>query len=222
MGYIAVSNDQFSNSIGRREICVVWRGSLRNYEFLDDFLGAKMVSMEPILPHDTSKTAPKVMEGWLTVYNTSDPDSEFVKLSARTQLLTQIKELLDKFKDEKVSITLAGHSLASYLYTLSPIAKVPSTNRKFAMGDATQSRFKPPPEFKEVERAPVIERWALLKLHVLFDLILFARKAHASLAYVDKIRDQNSKVDNEEIEAAAWMCSQSLNTNVVVDVLTIT
>ncbi|KAL4591387.1 hypothetical protein LXL04_004349 [Taraxacum kok-saghyz] len=34
------------------------------------------------------------------------------------------------------------------------------------MGDASQSRFKPPPEFQEVARAPVIEHWALLKLHL--------------------------------------------------------
>ncbi|KAL4557604.1 hypothetical protein LXL04_035788 [Taraxacum kok-saghyz] len=35
-----------------------------------------------------------------------------------------------------------------------------------AMGDASQSGFKPLPVFQEVARAPVIERWALLKLHM--------------------------------------------------------
>ncbi|XP_071691663.1 phospholipase A1-IIdelta-like [Rutidosis leptorrhynchoides] len=122
MGYIAVSNDEYSKSIGRREICMVWRGTSRPYEWIDDILEPTPVSAKPLLPGaDLTGTTdtPQVMEGWLTMYNTKDPNSEFLKSSARTQLTQKIKELLLKYKDEKVSITCIGHSLGACLAALS-------------------------------------------------------------------------------------------------------
>lgn len=50
MGYVAVSNDEFSKSIGRREIGVVLRGTVRNYEWIDDIMGAMPVPATPLLP----------------------------------------------------------------------------------------------------------------------------------------------------------------------------
>ncbi|KAI3684627.1 hypothetical protein L6452_33851 [Arctium lappa] len=59
--------------------------------------------------------------GYVAVSNDefSNPNSDLVKTSARTQLLTQIKELLVKYKDEKISITCTGHSLGASLATIS-------------------------------------------------------------------------------------------------------
>ncbi|KAF5817509.1 putative phospholipase A(1) [Helianthus annuus] len=121
MGYVAVSSDEYSEFIGRREICVVWRGTVTTYEWIDDIAGAEPVSAEPLLPsaNSTDPDTPKVMGGWLTIYNTSDPNSEFIPSSARTQLLERIKELLGKYKNEKVSITCTGHSLGACLAVLS-------------------------------------------------------------------------------------------------------
>ncbi|XP_071685958.1 phospholipase A1-IIdelta-like [Rutidosis leptorrhynchoides] len=121
MGYIAVSNDDYSKSIGRREICMVWRGTARTYEWNQDVFGAMPVSAEPLLPgvDVTGANTPQVMGGWLTIYTTNDPNSELVKSSARTQLTENIKKLLEKYKDEKVSITCTGHSLGACLATLS-------------------------------------------------------------------------------------------------------
>ncbi|PWA48534.1 alpha/Beta hydrolase fold protein [Artemisia annua] len=122
MGFVAVSNDEYSKFIGRREICVVWRGTVRNYEWIDDIMGAMPVPAEPLLPgssSDASSDTPQVMGGWLTIYSTSDPHSPFVKSSAQTQLSAQIKELLIKYKKEKVSITCTGHSLGACLAVLS-------------------------------------------------------------------------------------------------------
>ncbi|KAI3763044.1 hypothetical protein L1987_53492 [Smallanthus sonchifolius] len=59
------------------------------------------------------------MGGWLTIYNTSDPNSKSIPSSARTQLLESIKDLLCKYKTEKVSITCTGHSLGACLAVLS-------------------------------------------------------------------------------------------------------
>ncbi|KAI3684629.1 hypothetical protein L6452_33853 [Arctium lappa] len=129
MGYVAVSNDEYSKSIGCREICVVWRGTVRTYEWINDILYAGPVPADPILPATNGKSItsligsaidqPKIMEGWLIIYNTANPNSALVKTSARTQLLARVKELLVKYKDEKISITCVGHSLGASLATIS-------------------------------------------------------------------------------------------------------
>ncbi|KAJ9559824.1 hypothetical protein OSB04_004984 [Centaurea solstitialis] len=126
MGYVAVSNDEYTKSIGRREICVVWRGTAKEFEGVDDVLEANPVPADPLLPpksvtgligSDTDQ--PKVMAGWLIIYTTVNPTSDLVKTSARTQLLEKIKDLLVKYKGEKISITCTGHSLGASLATLS-------------------------------------------------------------------------------------------------------
>ncbi|KAJ9559822.1 hypothetical protein OSB04_004982 [Centaurea solstitialis] len=125
MGYIAVSNDEYSKSIGRREICVVWRGTDRQLEKVDD-IDVIPVPADPLLPPKSvtgligsDEDQPKIMSGWLIVYTTANPINDLVKTSARTQLWEKIKDLLVKYKGEKISITCTGHSLGGSLATLS-------------------------------------------------------------------------------------------------------
>uniref|UniRef100_A0A803M6J3 Phospholipase A1 n=1 Tax=Chenopodium quinoa TaxID=63459 RepID=A0A803M6J3_CHEQI len=133
MGYIAVSNDEVSREMGRREIYVAWRGTTRSYEWID-VLGAKLQSAKPLLQegaldhHENGEDGsdneddhrlPKVMRGWLTIYTSDNPKSPFTKLSARSQLLNKIKQLIDKYKDEDLSILFTGHSLGATLSILS-------------------------------------------------------------------------------------------------------
>ncbi|XP_074290039.1 phospholipase A1-IIdelta-like isoform X2 [Silene latifolia] len=132
IGYVAVSNDVASREMGRREIYVAWRGTTRDYEWID-VLGAQLQSAKPLLrprtpaAKDTGKgsdddeddNVPKVMQGWMTIYTSEDPKSSFTKLSARTQLLTKLKQLIEQYKDEKLSITFAGHSLGASLSVVS-------------------------------------------------------------------------------------------------------
>ncbi|KAK9689933.1 hypothetical protein RND81_09G092100 [Saponaria officinalis] len=131
IGYVAVTSDEASEVAGRREIYVVWRGTCRDYEWVD-VLGAKLESAHPLLrpqTHDKGKgnassdddddDVPKVMQGWMTIYTSEDPKSPFTKLSARTQLLTKLKQLIQKHKDEKLSIIFAGHSLGATLSVVS-------------------------------------------------------------------------------------------------------
>ncbi|KAI6697232.1 hypothetical protein NL676_017351 [Syzygium grande] len=143
IGYIAVTNDEVSAQLGRREIYIVWRGTTRNYEWID-VLGVKRKSIESLLSTNTNgrielgeeeaktnssssdedddrddEEVPKVMLGWYTIYTTDDPRSPFTKLSARTQLLTKINQLREKYQGENLSITLTGHSLGASLSILS-------------------------------------------------------------------------------------------------------
>ncbi|CAK9168382.1 unnamed protein product [Ilex paraguariensis] len=135
IGYIAVTTDEVSAALGRREIFIAWRGTTRNYEWMN-VLGAKLQSAEPLLrpkslkklrPEEGSSSSsdsdeddnlPKVMKGWLTIYTSEDPNSSFTKLSARTQLLTKIEELRNQYKDVDLSITFTGHSLGASLSIL--------------------------------------------------------------------------------------------------------
>ncbi|XP_073126044.1 phospholipase A1-IIdelta [Henckelia pumila] len=134
IGYIAVTTDEVSQALGRREIYVVWRGTTRSYEWIDVF-GARPESAKQLLRPRTwekkdvdsssssdsdgdDEKVPKVMKGWLTIYVSNDPNSSFTKLSARTQVLKKVEELRNQYKNESLSITLTGHSLGACLAIL--------------------------------------------------------------------------------------------------------
>lgn len=141
IGYIAVSSDERSRELGRREIYVVWRGTTRDLEWINVFgaapesasglLSAKSLR-EFNLPNNNNKDdgssssddedekrAPKVMKGWLTIYTSDDPKSPFTKTSVRTQVLNIVKSLLNKYKNENPSVVLVGHSLGASLSIVS-------------------------------------------------------------------------------------------------------
>lgn len=127
IGYIATTTDEASRRLGRREIHVVWRGTTRNYEWLN-VLGARPASAAELLRPRTIGDAaaaddggdePRVMNGWLSIYVSSDANSAFTKLSARSQLQKKIQYLRERYKDESLSITLTGHSLGASLAILS-------------------------------------------------------------------------------------------------------
>ncbi|CAE6045652.1 unnamed protein product [Arabidopsis arenosa] len=129
-GYIAVTSDERTKALGRREIYIALRGTSRNYEWVN-VLGARPTSADPLLhgpeqdgsagvvegttfdSDSEDEEGCKVMLGWLTIYTSNHPQSKFTKLSLRSQLLAKIKEILLKYKDEKPSIVLTGHSLGA-------------------------------------------------------------------------------------------------------------
>ncbi|KAJ9159508.1 hypothetical protein P3X46_025014 [Hevea brasiliensis] len=133
IGYISVTSDEYTKVLGRREIYIVFRGTTRNYEWVD-ILGAKLHSALPLLrgssqrieennsssdsDNDDDEKVPKVMLGWLTIYISDDPKSPFTKLSARQQLLTKINQLREQYRDDNLSIILTGHSLGASLSIL--------------------------------------------------------------------------------------------------------
>ncbi|XP_059663262.1 phospholipase A1-IIdelta-like [Cornus florida] len=123
MGYIAVTTDQVSKANGRREVYVAWRGTIRTLEWADVFQ-ANLVPATPLLGSGNGtdgdgEDVAEVMEGWLKIYTSNNPDSPFSKTSAKTQVLTKIKELMEQYKDENLSLIFTGHSLGAALAALS-------------------------------------------------------------------------------------------------------
>ncbi|CAL9137395.1 unnamed protein product [Musa acuminata var. zebrina] len=112
MGYVAVSSNAHAEAVGRRDIYVVWRGVSR---IMEAFEGITI----PLVPLDQDNNDVKVMLGWRDIYNSSDPNFEFNKTSAREQLLETVKELVGKYKDENLTIVCVGHSLGGALAILS-------------------------------------------------------------------------------------------------------
>ncbi|XWS46913.1 hypothetical protein CRYUN_Cryun14cG0109000 [Craigia yunnanensis] len=117
IGYVAVSNDEISKSLGRRDITIAWRGTVTRLEWIADLMDfLKPISSNKIPCPDSTV---KVESGFLDLYTDKDENCRFCKFSAREQILTEVKRLLEMYQDEEISINITGHSLGSALAILS-------------------------------------------------------------------------------------------------------
>ncbi|XP_010326961.4 galactolipase DONGLE, chloroplastic [Solanum lycopersicum] len=115
IGYIAVSNDEETKRLGRRDVLVTFRGTVTSPEWIANL----MSSLTParLDPHNPRPQV-KVEAGFLSLY-TSNEDKKFGLGSCREQLLSEIGRLVNKYyKQEDMSITIAGHSMGSALALL--------------------------------------------------------------------------------------------------------
>lgn len=82
LGYVAVATDEGKSVLGRRDILVVWRGTVRTLEWVND-LEFYFVSAPDIFGGNHE---PKVHFGWNSIYTSDDLRSSFNKTSARSQV----------------------------------------------------------------------------------------------------------------------------------------
>ncbi|KAE9615621.1 hypothetical protein Lal_00017142 [Lupinus albus] len=115
IGYVAVSSDEAVKKLGRRDILVTFRGTVTNQEWIANF----MSSLTPAM-FDPHNPRPNVMveSGFLSLYTSDESSCNFGLQSCREQLLSEVSRLLNKYKGENVSISLAGHSMGSALALL--------------------------------------------------------------------------------------------------------
>nr|XP_010910337.1 phospholipase A1-Ialpha2, chloroplastic-like [Elaeis guineensis] len=115
IGFVAVSSDNEMRRLGRRDVLVSFRGTVTNTEWIANF----MSSLTParLDPHD-SRFDVKVESGFLSLYTSDDSTCKFSQGSCREQLLSEVTRIIKEYKDEEVSITLAGHSMGSSLALL--------------------------------------------------------------------------------------------------------
>ncbi|RWR83808.1 galactolipase DONGLE, chloroplastic [Cinnamomum micranthum f. kanehirae] len=115
VGYVAVSSDEEVRRLGRRDIVVTFRGTVTNTEWIANF----MSSLTParLDPHNP-RSEVKVESGFLSLYTSDDSSCKFSNGSCREQLLSEVSRLINEYKDEELSITVAGHSMGSSLAVL--------------------------------------------------------------------------------------------------------
>jgi len=122
MGYVAVATDEGVAELGRRDIVVAWRGSATLAEWAKDFVEFLPAPAEPVLGSAAAAyPSAYVHSGFLSVYTTSNANSELGKASARDQVLEEVTRLVELYNDEETSITVVGHSLGASLSILNAV-----------------------------------------------------------------------------------------------------
>ncbi|KAL7616591.1 phospholipase A1-II 1-like [Lactuca sativa] len=119
IGFIAVATDEGKKVLGRRDIMIVWRGTVNPSDMVHDAelvkVSAKKIFGEMHLDN------PKVHMGWYSIYTTSDPNTRYNQTSARDQALAEVKKLVDEYREEETSLTITGHSMGAAVGTLNAI-----------------------------------------------------------------------------------------------------
>ncbi|KAK9125239.1 hypothetical protein Scep_014085 [Stephania cephalantha] len=114
MDYVAVATDEKEiKRLGRREIVVAWRGTVTYLEWIHDL---KDILHPACFSEDHSI---KIESGFFDLYTKKEHNCKYCSFSARELVLAEIKRLVERYKDDELSITITGHSLGAALAMLS-------------------------------------------------------------------------------------------------------
>ncbi|XXG90163.1 hypothetical protein AAC387_Pa12g1991 [Persea americana] len=108
MGYVAVATDEGKEKLGKRDIVIGWRGAVRELEWVKDIWVVLVPASEKFGSSSLSLFGvPMAHSGFLDLYK-----------PARDKVLSAVSSLVEKYKNEEMSITVTGHSLGAALATL--------------------------------------------------------------------------------------------------------
>lgn len=114
MGYVAVMTDEEEiKRLGRRDILIGWRGTVTYLEWIYDLKDI----LHPANFGDNPSI--KIEHGFYDLYTKKEENCHFCSFSAREQILSEVKRLLDYYRGEEMSITITGHSLGAALAIIS-------------------------------------------------------------------------------------------------------
>ncbi|XP_044497654.1 phospholipase A1-IIgamma-like [Mangifera indica] len=120
IGYVAVATDEGTRLLGRRDILVCWRGTYNNTEWEKNtsFSQTHAEVIYPTVPEAIDSTVPEaeVHNEFYSIYTM--PNSRYGNKSARNQVVDEVKNLVNLYQDEEVSITITGHGVGAGLATL--------------------------------------------------------------------------------------------------------
>ncbi|KAM0821734.1 hypothetical protein ACQ4PT_071992 [Festuca glaucescens] len=119
IGYVAVSTDEESARLGRRDVAIAWRGTITRLEWVSDLMDFLRPVADEGIPCPDPEV--KVESGFVDLYTDKDPSCRFCKYSAREQVLLEVRKLVGHYATlgEEVSVSVTGHSLGSSLAVLS-------------------------------------------------------------------------------------------------------